>query len=395
MRRSTLGVFVLQVALVVGAQSHLSAQAGWLGGYAQTVPLYNGETGLQEHNTSGLNRFRLTSDPVFGPLSLNAAYEHTVTARWRELMGGSVGVVPGGGEWLNLQWSIADRTHLLWQHRFDRLNVGWRPTSGLELSVGRQAVSWGTTLFLTPADPFSPFSPADPFREFRAGVDAARVRISPSPLSEIDVVVRPTKTEVGEEATALARGLVTVKNWEISGWGGALYGDPAGAVAVAGALGAWAVRGETVVRTLDRETRFRGTVGLDRLFQVNGRDTYVLVEYQHDQLGANGPDEYLDVVTSTPFARGELQVLGRDETVFQASVQVHPLWSVAGLWLWNLNDQSALLSPSVAYSLSNEASIAGGVLVGVGDDDATRQCPLPSEYGVAGVTAYLSASWFF
>lgn len=395
MRRSTVVAFVLQLACLVGLPQSAAAQSDLLNGYIQTVPLYNGETDLQEHNVSSFNRFRLSTEPVLGTFSANVAYEHAVTFRWRELIGGSVGVVPGGGEWLKLQWTPTDSDHLLWQHRFDRLEVGWRPTRAVDLSVGRQAVSWGTTLFLTPADPFSPFSPADPFREFRAGVDAARVRLSPSALSEVDVVVRPTKTAAGEETTALARGLVTVRNWEVSGWGGSLYGDAAGAVAAAGSIGAWAVRGESVIRALDGETRFRGTFGVDRLFQVKGKDTYVLAEYQRDQLGAATPDDYLDVIGSDPFARGEFQVIGRDETVLQASVQIHPLWSVAALWLWNLNDRSTLVSPSVGYSLSNEASISGGVLVGLGDDRVTTERPLPSEYGLAGVTAYLSASWFF
>ena len=386
---------ILGVCLWVGGVSPALAQSRLLSGYLQTVPVYTSSTELQPSNVSSFNRFRLSTEPVFGTFSANVAYEHAATFRWRDLVGGSVGVVPSGGEWLKLQWTPSDSEHLLWQHRFDRLEFGWSPTRAVDLSVGRQAVSWGTTLFLTPADPFSPFSPADPFREFRAGVDAARVRISPSALSEIDVVVRATETAVGEETTALARGLVTVSNWEISGWGGSLYGDAAGAVAAAGALGAWAVRGETVVRQLDGAAKLRGTIGVDRLFQIKRRDTLVLVEYQHDQMGAAGPDEYLGILLSDPFARGEYQVIGRDETVLQATVQLHPLWSIAGLWLWNLNDRSALLSPTVAYSLSNEASVAAGVLVGVGDDESTADRPLPSEYGLSGVTAYLSASWYF
>ena len=93
---------------------------------------------------------------------------------------GGLGAVPAGGEWLDLQWSGVDRDHFRWLHRLDRLNVAWQPNDTVELSVGRQAVSWGTTLFLTPADPFIPFSPADPFRVYRGGIDAARARIYPS-----------------------------------------------------------------------------------------------------------------------------------------------------------------------------------------------------------------------
>ena len=382
--------------VVVGCEQ-ARAQSDWVTGYLQTVPLYTGSTTLQDSNISSFNRFRLTTRPVIGQVAVEAAYEHAASFRRLRIIGGpAVGVVPSGGQWLKLQWDVADNEHVLWQHRFDRLHVGWSPTRGVELSAGRQAVSWGTTLFLTPADPFVPFSPADPFREFRAGIDAARLRLSPTPLSEIDIVVRGTKTDgLGEELSALVRGLITVSNWEISGWGGALYGDAVGSMAAAGAIGAWAVRGEAVIRKINADLKFRGSVGVDRLLQVNRRDLTLLVEYQRDGLGGARPEEYLSVVTSDPFARGELQVVGRDETILQGAYQVHPLWNIAGLWLWNLNDRSALLSPSVLYSVSDESVLAGGVFFGIGADENTPARPLPSEYGMAGTTGYVSLSWFF
>ena len=303
--------------------------------------------------------------------------------------------MPGGSEWLDLQWTLTERDHVVWRHRFDRLHVGFAPTENLEITAGRQAVSWGTALFLTPSDPFTPFNPVDPFRQFRAGVDAARVRFYPSALSEVDVVFRQTRSPAGEESTALARGLTTAGNWELSGWGGTLYGDPAGAFGTAGSLGSWAVRGEAVLRRLEDLLVFRGTIGLDRQLQVRGRDLTLLVEYQRDGLGAARPDEYRDLLESDTFLRGEHQVLGRDEAVVQASYQLHPLWNVSGLWLWNLNDRSAILGPSVAYSAGDNAAIAAGAFVGFGDDAATDDSPLPSEYGLAGLTGFISFSWFF
>ena len=365
-------------------------------GYVQSVPFASGSTAFSESNVSSFNRFRFMAEPSFKNLTASVAFEHIATFRQKPTpIGFGVGVVPSGGEWFDLQQTITEQTHVRWEQRFDRLRIGWSPIDAVELSVGRQAVSWGTTLFLTPADPFSPFSPADPFREFRTGVDAARVRINPTPLSEVDLAIRPTKTGAGEETTALGRGLMTVKNWELSGWGGTLYGDPAGAAAAAGAVGALAVRGEAVVRNVAGRVAFRGAIGIDRLLRINGRDLFVLGEYQHDGLGAASVEEYLGVLLSEPFTRGELQVLGRDETVVQASYQLHPLWGVAGLWLWNLNDRSMLLSPSMSYSASEEANVTAGLFFGLGDDNVTPDRQLPSEYGLAGATAYLSMSWFF
>ncbi len=398
MRRRTLSSVGLGILLVLCMSYTLHAQSRRLTGYMQTVPIWSDQTQLTENNPNlrDVSRFRLAANQVLGTVSIGAAYEHVVTLRRRETPDGiGVGALPSGGEWLDLQWTIGEETHAVWQHRFDRLHVDWSPTGALQLTAGRQAVSWGTTLFLTPVDPFIPFTPADPFREFRAGVDAVRARIYPGPLSEIDLVVRPTRTAAGEELTALARGLTTWKNWELSGWGGTLYGDPAAAFGAAGSVGTWAVRGEAVVRKQDAGTAFRGTVGVDHLSRLNGRDLYLIAEYQRDGLGAANVDQYPAVLQSDTFRRGEHQVVGQDETVVQASYQLHPLWNFSGLWIWNLNDRSSLLSPSFVYSAGNNASLTGGVFFGIGSDEITPTRLLPSEYGLAGKTAFLSLSWFF
>jgi hypothetical protein len=373
-----------------------SAQTGLLTGYYQNVPLISEETELFPGGFRDFNRFRVAISPSFGSVSFEAAYEQVLTLRENEGNAAAfVGAVPAGGEWLELQWTIEESEHLLWQHRFDRLSLVFTPSPELQIDLGRQAVSWATTLFFTPADPFSPFDPADPFREFRAGVDAARVRVYPGALSELDFIVRPTKTAVGEELTALARGLTTWRNWEISGWGGSLYGDVSGAAAASGALGAWAVRGEAVVRDSGEEIVLRASLGIDRRFTVSSRDLLLVAEYQHDGFGAGEPEDYAALVESEPFLRGELQVLGREEIALQSSYQWHPLWSVSGLLLWNLTDGSLLVSPGFAFSAGDETTITGGLFLGAGADELDELTALPSEYGVVPATAYLSVSFFF
>ncbi len=395
MRGATPRLLGLGLLFLVGGQS-VEAQQGPITAYLQTVPLWSDATPVSGGDLQSFNRVRLTVEQPVGPVSIGAAYEHVATFRRGNVATGiAVGAVPSGGEALDLQWTLADDDHVLWQHRFDRLQVSWSPVAGVDVTAGRQAVSWGTTLLLTPADPFVPFSPADPFREFRAGVDAARLRMYPGPLSEIDFVVRPTDTAVGRELTALGRGLTTWHSWEMSGWGGTLYGDIAGAFAAAGSLGTWAVRGETVIREQNDGAAFRGTIGVDRLSQVKQRDLYVVVEYQRDGLGAGNVDQYPSVLQSNSFSRGELQVLGRDETAAQVSYQLRPLWSLSGVWIFNLNDRSSLISPTVAYSLSDAAAIIGGIFLGIGDSEVTATRAVPSEYGPAGTTAFVSLSWFF
>ncbi len=398
--RSAGGAVLVAGLLAVGA-APAAAQSSWLTGYVLTVPLFSGSTALSDSNASNFNRFRLSTEQVLGPLVFEAAYEHAVTFQQSAtplgLGLGGLTDIQSGGEWFDLQGTISrhDQEHVLWRHRFDRLAVAWSPAEALELSVGRQAISWGTTQILTPADPFPAFSPTDPFQVFRAGVDAARLRIYPSPLSEIDVVFRPSRTAAGEEVTALARGFATWKNWGLSAWGGALYGDATGAVGATGGIGPWAVHFEAVVRDYHGTVVGRGAIGTFRLFQVAERDLTIAAEYQRDGRGADGPDELLTVLQSREFRRGEYQVLGRDEAAMTAAYQIHPLWSVTGTAIWNLNDRSALVFPGFSWSVSNEASLAGGVFAGIGAGDFMPGQSLPSIYGLAGVTGYLSLTWFF
>ena len=401
-RRSTWAmVTVFAAGLFAAGATPAAAQSSWLTGYVLTVPLVSGSTALSDGAAANFNRFRLSTEQALGPLVFEAAYEHAVTfqrnATSPALGLGGLADIQSGGEWFDLQGTITrhDQEHVRWRHRFDRLAVAWAPAEALELSVGRQAISWGTTQILTPADPFPAFSPTDPFQVFRAGVDAARLRFYPGPLSEIDVVFRPSRTDAGEEVTALARGLVTWRNWGLSAWGGSLYGDPAGAVGATGGIGPWAVHFEAVVRDYRGTVVGRGAVGTFRLFQVAGRDLSVAAEYQRDGRGADGPDEILAVLGSREFRRGEYQVFGRNEAAVSAAYQVHPLWSVTAAAIWNLDDRSALVFPGFSWSLSNEASLAGGVFAGVGPGDPAPDRPLPSIYGLAGLTGYLSLTWFF
>lgn len=374
------------------------AQLPQIRGYYLNVPTWSDSNLAAVGGLGDLNRLRLMTEPRLGDLTLQVAYEQLLA--WTQRAGASpgaifTGVAPSGGEWLNLQWTIDQTDHINWVQRFDRLNLEWAPGDLFDVVLGRQAISWATTLFLTPADPFAPFDPSDPFREYRAGVDAFRLQVFPGPLTDVDLVVRPADFPNGETLTALGRGRTVWKNWELSGWLGALYDEPALALGAAGAVGAIALRGEAELRDQDDGLILRGTVGIDGRIEALGRDLYYVFEYQHDGFGAASSAELLEVVNSPPFIRGELQVLGRDELAAQGSYQLHPLWTLELLLLGNLNDPSALLSPAASYSVSDEVSARGGLFFGFGDDTPSQASPIPSEYGLVPAYLYLSVTAFF
>ena len=357
----------------------------------------SGNSPVSDAGVANFQRLRIMSSPEVGPLTLDVAYEHTLLLHSTDVLGTASGIlVPeASGNWLTLGWTVDDGEHFSWRHRFDRLSLDLPLGDAVEVSVGRQVVSWASTFILTPTDPFTPFDPADPFREYRAGVDAFRFRAYPGAFTEIDVVVRPISTMDGDQVTALARAKTNWRGWDFAAWGGVLFDEPVGALSLVGELGPWAARTEVAVRSEANDVIVRGTLGVDRRFSVSGRDLYLIAEYQHDGFGAGDAGELLGVLMSDPFQRGELQVLSRDALAVQASYQIHPLWGIDLLTITSLVDGSGLLSGGGSWSVGSNSSLRGGFFLGFGDDTVDPVTGFGSEFGGRPSVGYVSVSHFF
>jgi hypothetical protein len=283
--------------------------------------------------------------------------------------------------------------HLQWRDRVDHLSLRYA-THAVELTAGRQTISWATTLFLTPADPFAPFDPSEPFREYRTGVDALRARAFPAAFLELDGVVRPSTTPLEHTLTAALRARAAVGHWEIAGWGGVVHDDPAASLAATRTVAGAVLRAEGVLRRSAGRTVARLALGADRSFALAGRTLYLVAEYQRDGFGAARPEDLPGVLFSAPAARGELQAYGRDVTAWQVSYQVHPLLSLELLTLWDVDDGSALVAPALGYSAGSNLSFRAGLFAGAGPALLRTGAP-GSEYGAVPTAGYVSLAAFF
>ena len=387
--------------LVAGALLLPGTAAGQslgLRGYALGVGTYSAESAFSAGGGTQLSRLRLIPEFPSGDLTVDVAYEHVLVRTGVD--GGFSVTAPGGTaagstDWLPLDHTIRTTSRTTWRSRFDRLSLGFE-AGPLTVTAGRQAISWATTLFLTPADPFAPFDPSDPFREYRGGVDALRVQAFTGPFSEIDVVVRGADTPDGKTATALARYQTSKGVWAFGGWGGVVHEELSAAVFTTGAVGSTALRAEMVLREHpDGGSAFRGSFGADRQLLVDGKDGLVLVEVQYDGFGAAESSDLLDVITSKPFLRGEMQTLGRWTGAAQASLQVYPLVGLDALALVNLTDGSTLLGPGLSWSATGSVSVRAGAFLGFGSEEVDALAGIVSEYGAVPGTGYVAASWYF
>jgi len=386
-------VFVLGLGLLVPAPAE--AQFGPLSGYYLHAVAGSESSPFSASGVIDVQRLRLMTRPTWGPARFDIAWETTLSLRSDDLaLGrGFEGAEPAA-PWLDLQGHLVDRRRVEWTHGLDRLNVSLHAGERGRITVGRQPVSWATTLYFTPADPFVPFDPTDPFREYRAGVDALRGVLFTGAFSEVDAVIRPAPAPSGGETwTALLRGQHLLAGWEVSAWGGMLHEEAAGAVAGTGSIGEWGLRGEGSLRSTDDQTVVRAAVGMDRRFDLVDREFRAVVELQHDGFGASRAADLLDTALSLPAARGELAVLGRNALALNASWQVHPLTSVSLLSLVSLHDGSSLLSPGLTWSLADEISLRLGAFAGIGP--GAERDRLRSEHGATPLVGFAALSAFF
>jgi len=407
-RHRAIPGLVVAAALAAPAAAPAQVEGLSLRGYALNVATGSLEGPFTPAGATDLQRVRLISSPSLGPVEFDFAYEQalrlTTDPELTGFLSSSLGAIETGTEWLPLQGTIAEGEHASWTHRVDRLTATVPLGSLVEASAGREAVSWATTLFLTPADPFAPFDPADPFRAYRAGVDVLRVRAYPGTFTELDAVLRPA--EVGDQTTltAVVRGGTRLGPWQLGAWAGAVHDRAAAALSVTVTAAGTAFRAEATVRDEPGETVWRAAVGADRNLSLLGRDLYLAGEYQYDGFGAGSGGEIVQTALSDPYRRGEMQVLGRHEVALQASWQATPLLATEGLVLWNASDGSLLVSPAASLSLSNEVEGRAGLYLGFGPETlppppgplGSERSGLPaSEYGVVPASLYVSiAAWF-
>ncbi len=385
------------------APAPVAAQRPGLSGHYLNVWTRVGSSPLGPSSGSGFQRFRMMWAGDAGPAALDAAYEHTLALREPGALGAqfftAAAGTGSGGDWLELGSDLKAVDGLRWRHRVDRLSLRFDLGDNADLVIGRQPVSWATTLFLTPSDPFSPFDPADPFREYRIGVDAARFRYYRGAFTQLEVVARPTRAGLNGDRTLtlLGRAATSTGGWDLGVWAGMVHDSFGAAASLSGAVGLWALRAEAGVRDLDERMVMRGTVGLDRTFPLLRRDLYVVIEYQRDGLGAASPDELLAVAAGRAYAQGEMQVLGRDTGALQLSWQLHPLLSASALFLGSLRDGSFLFGPGLGYSVSQSVGLRIGALTGVGDEAVLDGAVLRpgSEYGTVPRFVYTSMGFFF
>lgn len=311
----------------------------------------------------------------------------------------------------DIKSEVHSDTDALVIQNLDRLNVRFSLDAG-DLTIGRQTISFGSARFVSPTDIFQPFVPSTLDTEYRPGVDAIRWLGTLGDLSEYDIGI--VANEGGEPDGAVIYGRIraSVNGNDLEatiihrddmiilggGWERAL-----------GLFGFWSEVAWTFseigypefsvllppIRFPANYSRF--SVGLDRALSEN---VFAMIEYHHSSFGTDNPRQYQNLPLTEGYRSGGIYLVGKDYLIPSVSWTATPLLGLAASSFVNLTDQSAFVTLSGQYSLSDDLYADFGVFLGTGDGTQLQTLGIPqivtaSEFGGFPTTAWLALRYYF
>lgn len=350
-----------------------------------------GNLGLTDDRTAAdaFQRLRLKLDhEPWEHLSLRAHYEarhawgdsERIRTRALTLPRGTAvadALFPAGRtRFLDLESELSNGSNYRVTHGLDRLSARWS-TDTIQITLGRQPVSWGSGLIWTPTDVFAGFSPTEIDRDEKLGVDVVRLTWTPTLDSSFDIVAEPLDEEepyeVDGDASSLALRTGThLGEYDLALLGGWIAGDTVVGGDASGYLADAGLRTEVLVTDADDEggrTFVRALVSVDYGF-ARAWNPYLAVEYFYNGLGTDEPDDYLsrlaEPAVQRAFQRGNAFNLGRNYVGAVTRLTPSALWSVQATTLLNIDDGSVQEFASLGRSLTDNIDLLFGAIVGFG-----------------------------
>jgi hypothetical protein len=288
----------------------------------------------------------------------------------------------------------------LWLDRFNTKSA----LSWADITVGRQAITFGKAYFWNPLDIFLPFDPRQFDRDYKAGVDALRVDIPLGSFTGINLITvagreLDSSREFIDDGTldaswygsaVLGRMFTTLKGWDLAIQGGKIYGGYQLGTGLVGEIGPiearaevayfWAQDSESLPAPLKGdlvEDAFTATVGFGHRF-----DNTLTVEIEYFFNGAGESDDLNE--SFVRFSSGSSLQMSRHLTGLLVSYEFLPIITGQLIGLYSWDNPSGQIQPILTWSPSDNTEVLVGASVNFGDrpeQSSTGQVQLQSEYG--------------
>jgi hypothetical protein len=312
---------------------------------------------------------------------------------------------------LDMTWQTDSGRRHQWGHRIDRMSVQWQQADW-SVTLGRQAVSWGSGIVFQPLDPFNPFAPTAVDRDYKNGDDLVLIeRLLPNghDLQVLHVMRRDERQQLRSRVSSTAakwHGYLFDSEFELIA--ASHYDQDFVGLSIRQPVGPAVVRTDLAWREgLQSGDRWRllGIVNADVAFPIRDRMAYVFAEYFYNDFGMQsmpGPLGTIPQQLETALLRGEVFNLMREYLAVGASYQWHPLLTQSLSVISNLSDGSALLQGQLSIDSAQNQQLQFGFIGGYADP-GDEFAPLPAALSPQGELLtqggsdryYLRWAWYF
>jgi hypothetical protein len=305
-------------------------------------------------------------------------------------LGAGVTVEPSRS--LDLSTDLVRTDTFLLEHDIDRAALGLY-LGPVDVTLGRQAISWGNSLIFATSDVWAAFSPFDLDTSQKRGIDAVRAITSPSERVELDMVLADRGSLA--DLSGGVRTTLYLPRADLYLALGKVFDELSVMAGVSAAVGSFKLRAEGhLPYSLDDDALAlpRVTVGSDWF----GPDVTLTLEAHYNGAGTDQPDRYIaHALGSGPLRRGETYLLGRWYLGGAAAWQATPLVNLSVSVIANLQDPSALVVTRASWDVAQDISLAIGAFNSIGARPPSPPLVLRSELGAAGHLVYLELAAFF
>ncbi|MFW5774822.1 MAG: hypothetical protein ACOCW2_00915 [Chitinivibrionales bacterium] len=385
MRRvSVLAMYIL-VALVYGQSDTWfpNRDNTDLGGYVQEVPIVSINDSAAQYNNLVQSRFNTSYYPT---MIITTTFEGRFLLYSGEFLDnpflGGIGAIAGE---LAQDDQYLDLTAAWPALLYGTVDRAWAQVSLDKLSfrIGRQRINWGTNLVWNPNDWYNTFSPIDFTYTEGPGVDALRLVWYIGVVSVAELALEAGSSQ--EDRTFAALYKFNRFSYDIQAQAGFLANDAAVGLSWAGAVLDAGFRGEMAYFHPffeDEELRVADTLGAF-VCAFSTDYTFPNSLYLHAEALYNGFGSK-DVLSRSAAVGGGFggELLGSSGRITaknltparfslfgEASYQITPLLVSSASGIFNPDDYSFYVSPSVRYSVVTDLDLTLLAQVFGGDDD--------------------------
>ncbi|MFC1541653.1 hypothetical protein ACFL50_04290 [Candidatus Latescibacterota bacterium] len=358
--------------------------------------------GISETKTRIHSRLYSGSITINGAFETSAGFNSTNTG----LAGafGSEGGIFGKGKPLE-NWDltadhIKDKSTTL-KTRIERLDIRFN-TGSVDINIGRQPVSLGTSHFVGVLDVIAPFAPGDMDATYKPGVDAIRVRKGIGMTGEAEVIAVASNTI--NEGAILGRYRKSMSGVDFEFVGGRFRRRGFGGFGWEGEIGKVGIWGEMAMfERRQNVEKWRGGWSKAAFSCVAGIDLNLPYKFKFGEslmfqdFGVRDPKDLADIYNDAPFREGWAFLGSAAYTVLTLHRELHPLVQSDLAGIVNLIDNSTLWQPRITISTGDETDLSFYGWIGSGKKSRINGASVltRSEFGMLPDGAGFYARWFF